>query len=450
MRAPMDDPFIQLDREHATRELKLKERGAEQGALELPSADMQAPDVVEADIAAYIQDHFERAQIDAANQIRTYDSRLASLALLANLSSISAQSQVAVGDFKTEIINRRGALSNSRDAIVDSYKELAEFRRRHGLTRPAHDAPPSIATVGTMMVAWVAETTANSLLLRLNDNMGWLGGIVAAAVVGAINVFVAGFVGRRVWPLVHRRERSHKITGWLLIVAWVFFTVAWNLAAAHYRDAKSLGMPEPETAALGMMGEGLHSLYSYGLLVAGLVFATTAAFAGYRMDDPYPGYGAVSRRHQKRCEDYMADVEDATDELKAIRDDAIGTATDVRMELGRQQAQREQIVASREAFRRRYEQHSEQLETAANALLQVYRSANRKARSSPAPARFDLAWRLPRDPLPTVPGQDVPRSAIDEAEASLVRTVSEVSAAFNEAIASFEPLDDLKKRMADG
>ena len=36
----------------------------------------------------------------------------------------------------------------------------------------------------------------------------------------------------------------------------------------------SLGLLSPETAALGMLGSGLESIYSYGLLVSGLIFAT--------------------------------------------------------------------------------------------------------------------------------------------------------------------------------
>ncbi|HEX8553286.1 MAG TPA: hypothetical protein VF695_01140 [Sphingomonas sp.] len=446
----MDDPFIQIDRAEATSSLRLRERGAEQGGLELPPPSMQTLDVVEADVAAFIQDHFERAQIDAANSIRTYDSRLNGLSLIANLSSIRTQARIALSDFKAEVVNRRGRLTNSRDAIVDSYAELNDFRKENRLRRPAHAAAPGSATIGTILVCWLLETIANSMFLRLGDSMGWLGGVIAAAVVGAINVGVAAVVGRMVWPMVNRRETRMRAVGWLLTAAWFVLTIIWNLLAGHYRDAKSLGLPSPETAALGMLGSGLESIYSYGLLIAGLVFAFGAAISGYKMDDPYPGYGPVSRRHAKRCEDYVEDVEDATGELTAIRDDAVGEATDVRMELGRQLAQRQQILTHRDAFRRRYEEYAGHLEATANALLQEYRTANRAARTTEAPTRFDMAWTLPRSTLPHAPGEDVPRSAIDAAETDLEQTVTEISKAFDEAIGSFEPLDELKRRIADG
>lgn len=450
LRAPMDDPFIQIDRAQASAALRLRERGAEQGGLELPVPSMQTLDLVEADVTTFIQDHFERAQIDAANSIRTYDSRLDALSLIANLGSIRTQARIALSDFKAEVLNRRGRLTNGRDAIVDSYAELDDFRKENGLRRPAHEAPPSSATVGTMLVCWLLETIANSMFLRLGDSMGWLGGVIAAALVGAVNVGVAAGVGLKVWPMLNHRGMRMRVIGWLLAITWLVLTVVWNLLAGHYRDAKSLGLPSPETAAMGMLGSGLESIYSYGLLVAGLVFAIGAAISGYKMDDPYPGYGPVSRRHAKRCEDYVEDVRDATSELTAIRDDAVGEATDVRMELGRQLAERRQILTHRDSFRRRYEEYAEQLEATANLLLQEYRNANRSARTTAAPGRFDMTWTLPRLPLPHASGEEVARSAIDAAEADLEQTVADISGAFDEAIGSFEPLDVLKRRIADG
>lgn len=448
--APMDDPFIQLDRDAAAEALRLRERGAEQGLLDLPATSTSTPDVAEAEVEAFILDHFRRAQIDASNSIRSYDSRLTGLSLIANLGSIRTQAKVALGDFKAEVVNRGSRLANSRDAIVESYAELRQFKQEHGLRRPAHEAPPSSATVGTILVCWLLETIANSMFLRLGDSMGWLGGVIAAAVVGAINVGFAAFVGRLVWPMTNHRSAAARLVGWTAIAAWIAATLIWNLLAGHYRDAKSLGLPSPETAALGMLGSSLDSIYSYGLLIAGLVFAIGAAISGYKMDDPYPGYGPVARRHTKRCEDYVTDVEEATAELIAIRNYALEEATEVRLELGRQHRERQQILTYREAFRRRFEEHAVYLETTGNVLLQEYRTANRAARSTEPPERFDVAWKMPRAPLPPPPGEDVSPSAIDAAEKDLEQAINEISKAFDEAVDSFEPLDELKRRIADG
>lgn len=92
------------------------------------------------------------------------------------------------------------------------------------------------------------------------------------------------------------------------------------------------------------------SIFSWGLIIAGIIFAIIAAMAGYRMDDPYPGYGAVTQRHHRRCQDYADEVSDAIEGLRDIRDEAIETATDVREQLARQFAERGQVIGARSAF----------------------------------------------------------------------------------------------------
>lgn len=450
MFAPMDDPFIQLDRGEIAQRLRLAERGAEQGSLGLPPETLRTLDNVEAEVAALIADHHSHAQINAANSVRSYDDALNGLTLLSRLSSIKTQSRLAITDFKAQVANRRNRLSNSRDAIGASFGELRAFRRANDLHRPAHTVPPALSTIGTIILSWLGETAANAFLLRLNDSMGYLGGIVAAATVGAVNVLLAAFVGRQLWPRTNLRNPASRTIAWIGVAAWVVLMLVWNMLAAHYRDAKSLGVASPETAALSMMGAGLESIYSYGLLAAGIVFAALAASAGYKMDDPYPGYGERARRHEERCEDYADEVQAATDELLDIRDDAIGEASQVREALESQLGERAQILSARETFRRRYEEYATQLEQTANALLQEYRTANVGARATPAPIHFDERWMLPRTALPAAAAMAVGEKDVEAAEAALGDAVAGISDACDVAISSFEPLDELKRSLEDG
>jgi hypothetical protein len=293
------------------------------------------------------------------------------------------------------------------------------------------------------------ESGLNSVLLRQNDAMGLLGGIVAAAAIGALNVGVAAVVGRMIWPLVHHRVVARRVLGWIGITLWLGLVGVWNLGAAHYRDAKVSGIANPEVAALQMMSGGLDSIYSWALLIAGVVFALLAALAGYRMDDPYPGYGRVSRRHDERCQAYAEDVEAATDDLTEIRDSAVEEALSVKSELESQLAERDRIAAARSAFVRRFAEFGDHLEVIANALIQEYRTANLAARSAPPPETFSAPWSLRRSELPPRPTVNVTEADVKKAEGALDVAVAGISAAFDEAIAKFEPLDELKKRLGD-
>ena len=451
--APVDDPFIQLDRGQAAQELKLEERGADQGSHNLPASDTRTFDHVEAEIFANIRDHHARAQIDAANQLRTYDGRLAQLGLLTELASIKSEALTAVSDFNAEVVNGRNRLATSRDAIAESYAELREFKKANRLSRPAHAVPPKIATWGTILLSWLVESVANTFLLRLNDAMGFVGGFVAAATVAGLNVGVSAFVGRMVLPLTSHPQPLRRYCAFVGAGVWLVLLGFWNLAAAHYRDAKSAGIPNPEGAALSTMSAhpfALDSLYSVGLLAVGIVCAVLAARAAYLMDDPFPGYGAASRRHNARCADYADDVEDATEELREIRDEGIARAEEVRSELGTQLRERDRVLAARQAFCRRYEENSIQLEQIANALLEIYRSANRRARTTPAPPHFSDPWKLDRAPLPDNYLAAAPQRELQGVESALEQAVTEIATRFDAAIESFETLEALKARLSDG
>ena len=447
--APMDDPFIQIDKAATAERLKLRERGAEQGRLEQPPSHLKALDSVESEIVSHVLEIYARAQADAGSSVRTYDGRISELSLLGSVTSIGASARRAASDFKATIANAMNRLSNSRDAIKSSYAELHEFRAEHDIRRPAHRAISGVAAWGAIAASWAAETGLNALLLRQNDAMGYLGGVVAAGVIGALNVGLAAIVGRQIWPMTVHRNPATKTLGWVLTAAWMAIVLVWNLGAAHYRDAKVSGVENPEIQALSMMWGGLDSIYSWGLLIAGMVFAGTAALSGFRMDDPYPGYGRVARRHDERCHGYAEDVADATEELRDIRDEAVDEAVSVREGLESQHAERGQILAARANFVRRFGEFSDQLEVIANGLLQDYRTANLTARTSLAPETFLSPWPLQRSILPPPPPSSVTDADIKAAEVALDDAIKGVSDAFDEAIAQFEPLDQLKQRLSD-
>lgn len=192
---------------------------------------------------------------------------------------------------------------------------------------------------------------------------------------------------------------------------------------------------------------GLDSLYSWGLLAIGLVCAIAAAISAFRMDDPFPGYGAVSRRHRERCEVYAAEVEVATREMQRIRNDAVTETETVRNQLGQQFRERERILNASDALRRRYDEHGAQLEQVANALLETYRAANRAARTEAAPAHFGHRWTLPRRPLEelNVPAAD--KAALEASETALGHAITEIARAFEDANTRFESLEILKQRL---
>lgn len=448
------DPFIVIDRERAISKLKLDERAELNGKNNFPAPDSNSLDDVEQEIVAEMGEHAARAQIDAATSHRVYGERLSELALLRELSAITGASAQALGDYRTTVINREGQLSLAKDAIRESYQHLAEFKRESGLRRPAHKAFHPAYAWSTIVISWLIESACNTAFLRVNDEYGLIGGFVAAAVIAAVNVGLSAFVGRFWWPYLFHKSMIRKAIALAGSVSWIAGLVVWNLLAGHFRDAKGAGLLSPESAALKLFSESpfqFDSIYSYGLLVAGIGFALIAARAAFKMDDPYPGYGAVYRRHEARCEEYAEEIERSLEELTATRDLAIESARDTRDELGRQFRERGQIIAGRETHRTRFREHQDYLETIGNTLLSYYRAANVRLRSDGlTPRQFKEKWLMKKSELPLEADEPTIDGEVVRAQGILEESIQTISNAYQSAIESFEHLDKIKESLGNG
>lgn len=448
-----DDPFVVIDREKTADRLRLDERARRNGERNFPPADAAARDDVEEEIIAEIQEHANRTRINGHNNYRLYSERLSELGLLRELVTITGASAQAQGDFKAIVIKRVGRLDVAKDAIRDSYKELAEFKEANGLSRPAYLGLNSAYAYSLIGVAWVIESAINTAFLRVNDDYGLVGGFVAAAVVAFINILLSAVIGRLCLPYLFHKSAVRKGLAAFGATVWLAFLVTWNLLAGHFRDAKGLGIDHPETEALRLLAERtwhFESIYSYGLLVLGMTFSVLAALAAYKMKDPYPGYGETYKRHLDRCDDYSNEIEYAFDELKATRDDAIAEATELQDELRRQFSERGQIIAAREGLRSRFRQTQEDLEGLCNFLLSRYRAENIRSRpDGQVPTHFKERWTLQRAELPDAHDINIDEDVI-RAQQVLVTSIATVAADYQAAIERFEHLEAIKRSLANG
>jgi hypothetical protein len=448
-----DSPFVAIDADKEAERLRIDKRAEERGKSELPATDSSEPDSVESEIAGEMAEQLNRAQIDAENHIKVYGQRLAELSSLHDLSFVTGASETALGDYHTAINVRRNRLTNARDSIRESYDELQMFKKEHGLRRPAHDVPSPVYTWSVVIISWILESLGNTAFLRVNDAFGLVGGFVAATVVAGVNVGVSAFIGRKVWPYLFHRDGWRNLLAWAGCAGWVILLVGWNLLAAHFRDAKSMGIPDPETQALALLAAHplkLASIYSYGLLLLGFIFGSASAAAGFRMDDPYPGYGPIYRRHEARCDDYADEIEDAFEELQDIRGTHMALLQSVRDQIRTQFAERGQIVEARKALASRFAAHQDYLETVGRRLLDRYRDGNRAARSTPPPVYFDDPFRLGPVSLPTFTDPPSIEKEVERAQASLAQSIETVSQAYNDALQSFESLDSIKASLPHG
>lgn len=449
----MDDKFVRPDREATAKSMRLEERGAEQGGLNLPSSDATELDVVEREIVAAVGEHLDSAHIDACHNLRAYEERLSELHLLHGLGAIRGETKKTLGDLKAVVAEWHDRISTQRDAVRASYKELRAFQQKFGLTRPFHKVESRWVHGLAILIAWVAETVGNTIFLSENNAMGIAGGIVAAAFVSALNVALAVCAGVFIIRRKNLPDLSDKVVAWIGIILWLVITVIWNLTAGHFRDAQSAGLPDPQMAAVTMIANepfGFASFYSWGMLVVGLLAAVVSAHEAYRMNDPFPGYGDLGLKHTNRCTEYAELVAEAREKLADERNRAITAAQEVKDELSVQVRDRGRIHAAHHHLMRRFKEHQGRMEELANFLLQTYRNANLKARSEKPPKHFQQNYQFQMEELPAIHEEALDKAKLEAAEASLNEGIDAVTQTFDTAIDSFTPLEELKKDLEDG
>lgn len=451
--APIDDPFVRPDRQETAKDMELEARGRSQGELNLPAEDAEPYDAVERDIISEVRDHLNDAHINAGNHIRAYENRLSNLELLYGLGAIRGEKTKTLGDINRLVGDWDDQLSTQREHIRQSNREIADFKKKHNLERTYHNVESAWVHGALILVAWLIETAGNTLFLSENNPMGIIGGVASAAFVSLINVGIAIFAGVFLWRLTERREVSLKTLAWVGITLWLLFVIVFNLVAGHFRDAQAGDMENPQLSALSLFTEspfGFESFYSWGMLIIGVAAAVYSAYKGYGMDDPFPGFGKLGRRHEAREQTYADLASEAREELASERDDVIEQTIKIRDELGVQMRTRGRVLAAFQQLLYRFSQHHGQLEGLINYLLKIYQDANREVRMMPAPAYFDRPFALKLPKLADLHVPQVDQVAVQKAETELNEAIEEVAVAFDQAIGSIVSIESLRQELGDG
>jgi hypothetical protein len=236
-------------------------------------------------------------------------------------------------------------LGTERSRLAD----LVHFKSANGLLRDAHYPSSPLLSIGILAVLILLEAGINGVLFAESSDQGLFGGWLEALVLAVTNIGSAFLFGRLVLPQLHRKSSVLKTAAAILCLVCLAGIVAVNLLGSHYRDYKTMlaardaakpspvKLEMPAAAAAKQRGTeaggrktsvatanpvhppaekddlkeqlalknfaaapfAFDSFLSFFLFVIGLCGAAIAAGDGYKLDDPFPGYG---RRHRRYTE----------------------------------------------------------------------------------------------------------------------------------------------------
>ena len=449
---PSLEVFPVLNVDKIGSDMGLAQTGTRRGAGNEPSTDSSALDDIESRIIERIEAENNAAHGTLLDELRTFRERLSGLDFEGRFATIRQAAPAAVSEFRAEAAQGRDELHRLRRHLRDLEIEHDEFKRRHRLKRTAHFASGGNLTlkVGVLLVLFVFEVFLNGFFLAKGSELGYVGGAAEALTFALLNIggsFLIGAVGVR--ELNHRNP-LRKLFGLVALFCYLGLQIGLNLAIAHYREVSGALVSDAGHEVLTRLRTAplaLADLKSWLLFGLGILCSLIAFMDAFLIFDPYPGYGALEKRRAIGHDNYIKRKNDLIASLLDIRDNAIEILEEANRDLAIRRSEHDSILESRARLLRLFAAHQSHLDRAANALLAIYREANKAARKSSPPARFASSYALSKFPieqeLPEASAREDLRRSIAESQAVLAGQVEAIHAEFERAFASYREIDDL-------
>jgi hypothetical protein len=456
---PATTVFLDLNVDRVADDLQLLARGRERGSQNRPTVDSQTLDDVEHQIVERVEAHKQDSHTLYLDHLHTYDDRVTALSFEERFAIIQQAAPEAVGDFGAEATMGRDELFALRRRLSESEQERESFRARHLIERPARllSLGKAILKIGILAVLFVIEVAINAGFLSEANINGYLGGAVQAVTFAALNIIASFLGGMALIRLVNRRNFFLKLLGALSFLAYVAFAVGLNLALSHLREIPATinGNVDQEVLRRLLTAPlALTEVRSWIFFSIGFIFSLIAMTDGLLFFDPYMGYAGLERRWLEASTQFAKTKSELIERLRDIREDCTQTMNEAASDLSARRSEYDSLLRGRERLAQRFSQNQNQAEQTCRALLEIYREANRRARSTPAPSYFSKAYVMERiiyaggesDSI----ARDHLRQMIAESQELLKQQIAAIHEAFDRAMKTYSEIEQLLPEKKSG
>jgi hypothetical protein len=431
-----------IDTAAIARELNLEAEASQRGQSNTPPSNASVPDLIEQKILQRIESEWTWQGGELINSLRAYTQRLIGYSVESEFTRLAVQANDTLARLREADHRAEAELGPLREHYIALRNELHDFQKDHRLTRAARRNARRWTTFGLLFILIALEATANGLFFAKGSEFGIVGGVGTAVIISLLNVWFCFILGLSPIRWVNHRNLLVKLSGLLISMAGIAGLVALHGFAAHYRDAMAaVGEDRALRVAFDTLRDSpskLADLNSYYLFGMGIFFGLLSVYKGATFDDPYPGYGPQSRRHEDSRQDYSDRHADLFDDLADIKDETVRVLDTGIQQIPLYPQQAANIRAQRAALIQSFRGYETAVEAAANQLLAHYRDSNRKWRNTPVPAHFDRTWALPHSFLNSPEVRTL--TADDEERPDMRATLAELRRLSQDVLTEYEKL----------
>jgi len=391
--------FLRLDHKQLVRREKYDKRGKERGKQNLPPSNITQLDEVERDIKARFEGDIAENHEILDEELSVFSSRVGALRLN-QVPNLQGWVTEVLGDYRTEKDNGTNDLSTAEKHVKVIEKSLNKFEQINRRAVPAMYPESKVLHFAFIFALMAIETVLNGVMIGLGAAGGLTEGVLIAFGIALVNVFIlGGFLGKAFSWAHHVYFPKRFFGGVIPIIFWTSLLIFLNFGVAHYRDAiQNVKLPIDQASAIAL--ERVVSMQlpvdveSGFLFIAGILFGLLAGFDWLKMDDPYPGYGRLSRRCDREKRNYGDKHREVLARLGALYVAGKEGFETTKDELERREIDYKDALGGRERKIIQFKAAEAHNLSVAQQVVEIYRDENRKARSTPPPTHFDQELQI--------------------------------------------------------
>ena len=441
---PETGEFIDPDFESWAEENLIRDKGSRDGRKEFPPTNQTKLGPVETFILSYFKNIAIECRRECVQHLANLKSRINSINDVNTLNILKGKVREISEKFKGECKNLENRVEIELEPIYEDYRKqeagLLNFKRKNKIG-------PRIADYSKNRMAWLfiggiflIECLVNTRILSEVSPGGFGEALSITLVVTAVNVFVGVlFVGEG-WRSTNSISTLTQIRGYLQMAFFVLFLLAFNIFVGHGRDAMEEMKEQNALTGGGNLEALIESIknawtrlindpFSFDsfnaplLVVAGFLSFALASWKGYERDDPYPGYGNISRRTVLARREYVEQKEEMIEELKEIQETALKEIDVIGNSAISKRGDYDKLCEEGKVVIDGLKMHMKHLEDVLNEYIQAYQSANIKARKTKPPKYFG-EWVTLDDELKEPPDFSPPKRPTVEGLAKVIEGVT--------------------------
>ena len=453
---PAKQEYVGLDCERWIKKNKIREAGRENGEQEFPPSEAAQPDAVYTKIVAWVNQRGKACHAEVRRHLvqQRFSLELETKEGMApirdRVAGIRDRGIVALADHAQE---DRTSLQQKEREAREASAALDSFKATANLKRVAEDNERG-KWYWLLLIVIAGEALVNALFLADVHQSGLLGAVMTMLGIGVVNVAILGAIIGEGW---RQKNSVRPWIGWMMVLVGALCMIFVNLFVGHFRD-NMLAVAAKAALGASSLAElladdtinrflnnpiGLEHPDSWLLTVIGAGCCVFGASKWYKRDDPYPGYGDVSRAATERFEEYRNDLTERRANLQRIYEEYTEKILDEKRKIENTKGNHRLITDTAREIVRQFPMHLRLYQDHLDFIIAAYRSANEKARSTPSPRFF--AQRLLIDPemLEAPEWVEIPAPVYDEDWEDFRQAEEAVRKAYVDAQAEYPALDDM-------